>query len=72
MGLCSMLVARSSCMINGVFKNLPCSYQTQVGFLMQEEAPAGDDDAKGIEMEGDFEGSLHDIPANPEVDYVDY
>ena len=33
----------------------------------QEEAPAGDDDAKGVEMEGDFEGSLHDLPPDPEV-----
>ncbi|KAK9820997.1 hypothetical protein WJX81_006213, partial [Elliptochloris bilobata] len=32
----------------------------------QEEPPAGDDNAKGIEMEGDFDGSLHDIPPNPE------
>lgn len=33
----------------------------------QEEPPAGDDDAKGVEMEGDFDGSMHDIPPNPEV-----
>ena len=45
-----------------------CQLSSSAGVLMQEEAPAGDDDAKGIEMEGDFEGSLHDIPANPEVD----
>ncbi len=41
--------------------------ETQLLANTQEEPPAGDDDAKGVEMEGDFDGSMHDIPPNPEV-----
>ena len=38
-------------------------------WVQDEKAePKNQDESKGIEMEGDFEGSLHDLQADPNAD----
>lgn len=39
------------------------------GFVQEDQAERGEgDESKGVEMAGDFDGSLHDMQADPEAD----
>ena len=48
---------------------LSCNHSEPLMFWQDDKAePKDQDDSKGIEMEGDFEGSLHDMQADPDAD----
>ena len=58
----------ATCICLAVWQFDDSQFELYMTWQEEKAEPKEQDESKGIEMEGDFEGSLHDMQADPDAD----